>query len=124
MPAQEYLVIPAPDRPMRTSALRRTDAFADGVSLLMNDLGAEGWTYVRTDRMTVRNWLWGSRPVDLMVWTRGTEQAAVAEPAKPVRKKPVLERPAIPEHLVSPRRFGGAAPRPVAEKPVEQTDAA
>lgn len=123
MPPSEYLVIPAPERPLTRSGLTTGDRdLADSLSVVMNDLAADGWTYVRTDRVLRRRLFGAARDVDLMVFTRAE---AVAETASPPRRNPsqplplptrapsakAVSRPAIPDHLISPRRYGGAPDR-------------
>ena len=48
----EYKVIPAPRRGEKARGVKTTeDRFALALTLLMNDLGAEGWEYVRADAL-------------------------------------------------------------------------
>jgi hypothetical protein len=48
----EYKVIPAPRRGERARGVKTTeDRFAYALTLLMNDLGAQGWDYVRADAL-------------------------------------------------------------------------
>lgn len=48
----EYKVIPAPKRGEKARGVKTTeDRFAHALTLLMNDLGAEGWDYVRADTL-------------------------------------------------------------------------
>lgn len=48
----EYKVIPAPKRGEKARGVKTTeDRFALALTLLMNDLGAEGWDYVRADAL-------------------------------------------------------------------------
>lgn len=48
----EYKVIPAPKRGEKARGVNSTeDRFALALTLLMNDLGAEGWDYVRADAL-------------------------------------------------------------------------
>lgn len=50
MPRFEYKVVPAPKRGLRTKGVKRAeDRFALAMSTTLNQLGAEGWDYVRTD---------------------------------------------------------------------------
>lgn len=50
MPKFEYRVVPAPRRAVRVKGLRTTeDRFAHALEVLMNEMGAEGWEYVRAD---------------------------------------------------------------------------
>lgn len=48
----EYKVIPAPRRGEKARGVKTTeDRFAYALTLLMNDLGAEGWEYIRADAL-------------------------------------------------------------------------
>ena len=48
----EYKVIPAPKRGEKARGVRTTEErFALALTHLMNDLGAEGWDYVRADAL-------------------------------------------------------------------------
>ncbi len=48
----EYKVIPAPKRGEKARGVKTTeDRFAYALAVLMNDLGAEGWDYVRADAL-------------------------------------------------------------------------
>ena len=85
MAQHEYLVVPAPARPAKFNGLsRKDDAFALTLAQIMNDHGREGWSYVRTDRLTQREGRWPfgrrARERELLVFSR-----AVA---------PVIRRPA------------------------------
>jgi hypothetical protein len=46
----EYKVVPAPNRGLKAKGVKRAeDRFALALSTVMNELGAEGWDYVRAD---------------------------------------------------------------------------
>lgn len=48
----EYKVVPAPNRGIKAKGVKRAeDRFALALSTLMNQLGAEGWDYVRADML-------------------------------------------------------------------------
>jgi hypothetical protein len=50
----EYKVVPAPVRGLKAKGLKGTAArFANALQLVMNDLGAQGWEYRRTDTLPV-----------------------------------------------------------------------
>lgn len=52
MPNYEYKVVPAPKTGLKAKGLKTTDArFANALMVKMNDLGAEGWEYQRTDTL-------------------------------------------------------------------------
>lgn len=50
----EYKIIPAPMRGLKGKGIKGTPArFANALQLVMNDLGAQGWEYQRTDTLPV-----------------------------------------------------------------------
>lgn len=50
----EYKVIPAPRKPVRAKGAKgTTERFAVGLQGLMNELGAEGWSYLRAETLPV-----------------------------------------------------------------------
>lgn len=50
----EYKVVPAPKRGLKAKGIKGTPArFANALQLVMNDLGAQGWEYQRTDTLPV-----------------------------------------------------------------------
>ncbi len=52
MSAFEYKVVPAPTRGIKAKGVRGTDArFASALMEVMNELGAEGWQYQRSDTL-------------------------------------------------------------------------
>lgn len=52
MPAYEYKVVPAPKRGLKAKGVKGTEArFAHALSEVMNEHGAEGWEYQRTDTL-------------------------------------------------------------------------
>ena len=52
MPRFEYKVVPAPKKGVKAKRVRSTaDRFALALEIAMNDLGAEGWEYQRTDTL-------------------------------------------------------------------------
>lgn len=54
MPRYEFKVIPAPRRGDKARGVKTTeDRFALTLSALMNEMGAEGWDYVRADTLPV-----------------------------------------------------------------------
>lgn len=54
MSSFEYKVVPAPVRGMKAKGVKGTQArFAHALQTVMNDLGAEGWEYQRTDTLPV-----------------------------------------------------------------------
>jgi len=52
MPQYEYKVVPAPKKPGKIKGVKGTDnKFAGSLAALMNEFGAEGWEYQRTDTL-------------------------------------------------------------------------
>lgn len=52
MPRYEYKVVPAPKKPGKIKGVKGTDnKFAAELAALMNQLGADGWEYQRTDTL-------------------------------------------------------------------------
>lgn len=52
MPIYEYKVVPAPKRGLKAKGLKTGEArFANALQQVMNDLGAQGWEYQRTDTL-------------------------------------------------------------------------
>ena len=50
----EYKVVPAPTRGLKAKGVKGTPArFANALETVMNDLGADGWEYQRTDTLPV-----------------------------------------------------------------------
>lgn len=52
MPRYEYRVVPAPKKAGKVKGVKGTEArFAHELSVLMNEFGADGWEYQRTDTL-------------------------------------------------------------------------
>ena len=50
----EYKVIPAPKKPTRARGVRSTEErFAHSLMVAMNELGQDGWEYIRSDTLPV-----------------------------------------------------------------------
>ena len=110
MTGYEYKVVPAPHRGIKARRLRGTAArFAHALELVINDMAAEGWQYLRAETLPCeeRQGL-GRRATsfqNLLVFRRPL-QADTARPAAqthaPAPDEPPLSRrrPAGPEHPV------------------------
>ena len=101
----EYRVIPAPRRGEKAKGVKSTeDRFALALTNLMNEMGREGWDYVRADALPCdeRVGLTGSKTTfqNMLVFRR----VLVEAPAEPVRA--LLAAPKLGA-AVSP---AGAAP--------------
>lgn len=89
MPKFEYRVVPAPRRAIRVKGLRTNeDRFAYALEGLMNEMGAEGWEYVRADILPCeeRAGLSGRRTVyhNMLVFRRflAAEEEEAPKPAR------------------------------------------
>lgn len=81
MKAFEYKVVPAPTRGLKAKGVKGTPArFANALQTVMNDLGAQGWDYQRTDTLPVeeRQGLTGKTTTfqNMLVFRRVLETAA------------------------------------------------
>lgn len=115
MPRYEFKVIPAPRRGEKARGLKSTEErFAQTLTGLMNDLGAEGWDYVRADTLPVdeRSGLTGTKTTfqNMLVFRRIME-ADAAQPAP-------LAAPQADAVFVATRRIGPADTAPGAAPPV------
>ena len=128
MTRYEFKVVPAPRRGEKSRAVRSVpDRFALAVSTLMNELGRDGWDYVRADTLPCdeRVGLTGTRTTyqHLLVFRRPMAEERLAD----ARHRPTLTvepplAPSVPP-LDWPPAGGGTAPaigpasggRPVAD---------
>lgn len=112
MPRFEYKVIPAPVKAMRAKGVKGTDnRFAHALMTLMNELGAEGWEYQRTDTLPCeeRSGLTGKTTTfrNMLVFRRNLEAeldvaAPVIVPAEtPSEDTPVADT--VPEPIAAQR---------------------
>ena len=97
----EYKVVPAPNRGLKAKGVKRAeDRFALALSTLMNELGAEGWDYVRADILPTeeRSGLASKQTVyhNMLVFRRALEDSAE------MAETPVLEEPEEPLALAAP----------------------
>lgn len=117
----EYKVVPAPKKGLKAKGLKTAeDRFANALQATMNELGADGWEYQRTDTLpneersgltgrvtTFQNMLVFRRTLDTAVPQDTAEQRitatiapVVSEPPK-LAAKPLTEDPARPEPHVA-----------------------
>jgi len=106
MPNYEYRVVPAPKKGERAKGVKGTEArFAHTLATVMNELGAEGWDYVRTDTLPCeeRSGLTGKATSfrNLMIFRRVLESAPVAT-AEPEAQAEQPEEPEEPLVLAVP----------------------
>jgi len=95
MPAFEYKVIPAPRRGDKARGAKTTaDRFAAALTQVMNDLGRDGWDYLRADTLPCeeRAGLTGKTTAfqHMLVFRRPLQADRAAEPAAPQLAAPVL----------------------------------
>lgn len=117
MQCYEYKVVPAPVRGEKARGLKTTaDRFALSLTTLMNQLGAEGWSYVRADALPCeeRSGLTGTKTTfqNMLVFSRplptrgalGTDEPVVPVLAAPVAEaaRPVLSADPVPPPVVVP----------------------
>ncbi|MDM7930477.1 DUF4177 domain-containing protein [Tabrizicola sp.] len=101
----EYKVIPAPKRGEKARGVKTTeDRFALALTTLMNELGADGWDYVRADALPCeeRSGLTGTKTTfqNVLVFRRAFGTAAADE------------RPQMRLLLQDPSAAQAAAPAP------------
>ena len=115
MPQYEFKVVPAPRRGEKARGVKTTeDRFALALTTLMNDLGRDGWDYLRADSFPVdeRAGFTGTKTTQhlLLVFRRVIEAAAPA-PAAPAAPAPA--RASLMADAVTPtltRKLGAAEP--------------
>ena len=101
MPRYEYRVVPAPKQGTKAKGVRSyEDRFAHALQSLMNELGAQGWDYVRADTLPAeeRQGLTGRVTVyqNMLVFRRVVEVVAqVQMPFVPVVAPPVIAAPQV-----------------------------
>ena len=141
----EYRVVPAPKKADRVKGAKTTgDRFAHALTILMNDLGRDGWDYLRADTLpceervgltgrttTFQHMLVFRRPLaPVNVLAAVSLPTAVPQPrpdpaAVPVFSRPAAVRPAervlsdyasLPSRPVAQRRLSADAPAGEAPK--------
>lgn len=107
----EYTVVPAPRRGLKAKGVKTPeDRFALALAQAMNELGAEGWEFLRAEALPAeeRSGFTGTKTVTqhVLVFRRATRPAAhddldrTALPTRPVALRAMPEPP--------PRRLGPA----------------
>jgi hypothetical protein len=116
MPFFEFKVIPAPRRGEKARGVKTTEErYALALTTLMNELGREGWDYVRADTLPVdeRVGFTGSKTSyqHMLVFRREIELMPVAEmPAPRQRLVAVEEEPVSVPKLGPASGTAGVAP--------------
>lgn len=114
----EYKVVPAPRRGEKARGTKTApDRFALTLAALMNDLGREGWEYLRADTLPCeeRVGLTGRTTVfqNMLVFRRvlatvrpeaGAEARLLVEAARPVSVRPAPAERLISDHSAMPQR--------------------
>ncbi|MFV0335169.1 MAG: DUF4177 domain-containing protein [Tropicimonas sp.] len=113
MPTYEYKVVPAPERGMKVKGMKTPqDRFAMALQTVMNDLGAQGWEYVRAETLPSeeRSGLTGTTTAyqNMLVFRREAGQDHATRPAEPAAAPMPAAAPVtqVPAAAVAP-----AAPR-------------
>ena len=104
MTTYEYRVVPAPQRGLKVKGARTTEArFAQALMALMNELGRDGWEYLRADTLPCeeRVGLTGrtTRFQNMLVFRRvvaAAEPAAAPEATRTAEPLPVESAPTTP----------------------------
>ncbi len=123
MQAFEYKVVPAPEKGQKARGVKAgAERFALTLEMLMNELGAEGWDYVRADTLPVqeRSGLTSSHTVyrNVLVFRRPVAEAEEATAPAPLQieaPEPEPEEIAIEEETPAHPAAEGepdAAPEP------------
>ena len=105
MQTYQYKVVPAPKRGLKARGVSSNeDRFAHALEVVMNDLGAQGWDYVRADTLPAeeRQGLTGRVTVyqNMLVFRRVVE--AVAEAARVVQTPVLIAPMAAPVMVPAP----------------------
>jgi hypothetical protein len=87
MPTYEFRVVPAPKAGLKAKGVRSNEErFAHALETLMNEMGAQGWDYVRADTLPAeeRQGLTGRTTVyqNMLVFRRETQTAQAAAPLR------------------------------------------
>ena len=110
----EYKVVPAPEKARKVRGLKGAALFAHAMEELMNDLAADGWTYVRADTLPQeeRSGLTSKTTTyrNLLVFQRAADAENTAEAEVETGDAPMLTA-AIAAHAVEPSG-GNAADEP------------
>jgi len=125
----EYKVVPAPTRGLKAKGVKSTsDRFANALETVMNDLGAQGWEYQRTDTLPVeeRKGLTGkSKSFQNMLVFRRDIAAKLAKQPAAAQRQPIAAtaKVATGGSRATEPKFTAAektAPRPQATKAAPQ----
>lgn len=105
MPRYEYKIVLAPEKSQKFKGLRSPERFVATVEQVMNEMGSEGWQYLRADTLPQeeRSGLTSkvSTPRNLLIFQREIEETPVQETSRPVFSKPLAEPPLTREDPAS-----------------------
>ncbi|CUX83345.1 MAG: hypothetical protein HLUCCA05_13655 [Roseibaca calidilacus] len=116
MESYEYLVVPAPRKGAKAKGLKSpADRYAHQMTLLLNDLAAEGWEYWRADSLASeeRKGLMGTTNVshELLIFrrlsaaalaTQMPTQGYATEQTEPARNSPLAAPDTAAAHRAEP----------------------
>ena len=111
----EYKVVPAPKRGEKARGVKTTeDRFALALTQLMNELGADGWDYVRSDALPCeeRTGFTGTKTTfqNMLVFRRVIGVMDEDLPDRPAVRISVTEAAAVAPKLGPAETPGGVAP--------------
>lgn len=115
MQRHEYKVIPAPRRGTKSREAKTTeDRFALTLSVLMNDLGREGWEYVRAETLPCeeRVGFTKTRVVEQTMLIFRRPLAGSTAVAATLVESPAAPRVLAPSETVAPRLGPAVEPPP------------
>lgn len=104
----EYKVIPAPRKAQRSKGAKgTTERFAIGLQAALNEVGASGWSYVRSETLPVdeRHGLWRKAVEEfhtVLIFRRPLTPHAVAEEAPAQRNRPKFFAEKAPAEASAP----------------------
>lgn len=98
MPNFEYKVVPAPKKGLKGKGIKGAEEkFANALATVMNELGADGWEYQRSDTLPSeeRTGLRGKTTIfhNMLVFRRAITAKTAAAAGKPVTPRPVRKAP-------------------------------
>ncbi|SEW20733.1 hypothetical protein SAMN04488515_1596 [Cognatiyoonia koreensis] len=126
--AFEYKVIPAPTKGLKARGVKTAaDRFANALQTRMNQLGADGWEYQRTDTLPCeeREGLMGKTTVfqNMLVFRRAlatpvAQETPAEEPKALPAPEPTVSKPEPDPHVLENKVMDGDnVPSVPAEKP-------
>ncbi|MFV2033490.1 MAG: DUF4177 domain-containing protein [Halocynthiibacter sp.] len=126
MPRFEYKVVPAPRKGDRARGARTTEArFAQALMSVMNDLGRDGWEYLRSDTLPceARSGLTGKSTVfqNMLVFRRTLDDVSDVQPS-PAKQQTKFKR--APERTLSALVADAELPHALPETTTPDSDAA